>query len=255
VSLKLTEISVDDIDPPEHSHRVDFDEDAMLQLMASIGELGLLNPIHVRRAGERYEIIAGHRRWEAHRRLRRLTIPTFVVARTTDTNVERARFAENLQRADLTPMEEAAAIDQAMRDCTLDEPAIARALNHSPAWVRARLELLTLSAEVQTALHQKTISTGAALALGEVDDDAHRAYLLEHAVRNGASIAVLRSWVAEYITQRAAAGGAPLPPPDPSQPPARAVVLMECWACHQPHDHATLQIVRICIPCMKELQR
>lgn len=255
MSLKLTEISVDEINPPEHPHRLGFDEAEMLELMGSIEASGLQNPIHVRRAGDRYEIIHGHRRWEAHRRLRRLIIPAFLIAHATDIAVQRARFAENLQRADLTPMEEAAAIDQAMRDCTLSLDAVALMLRRPHAWVRGRLALLTLTPDVQAQLHEKTISTGAALSLADVDDDAHRAYLLEHAVRNGASIAVIRAWVSEYITQRDAASGAALPPPDTSRPPASAVVLMECWSCHQPHDHTTLQIIRICIPCMKELER
>jgi ParB family chromosome partitioning protein len=252
---KIHELAVDEINPPAHPHRVDFDEPAMLELMASIDAHGLEQPIKVRRAGKRYEIIYGHRRWEAHRRLHRLTIPAFLDAHATDAATERARFAENLQRADLTPMEEAAAIERAMHDAQLTEPAIARMLNRTPGWIRGRLALLTLTPDVQDALHAKTLSTGAALELGAVDDLAHRAYLLEHAVRAGASIAVIRSWVAEYLVQRDAARGAPLPPPDPSRAPAAAVVLMQCWSCHQPHDHMQLQIVRICIPCMKELER
>jgi len=253
--MKITELAVDQIDPPHHSHRLDFDEAAMQELMDSIADHGLEQPIKVRPSGERYEIIFGHRRWEAHRRLRRLTIPALIAKGESDTKTERARFAENLQRSDLTPMEEATAIDQAMRGCSLDEPAIARLLSRSPAWVRARLALLTLTPDLQDALHTRAISTGAALALADVDDAAHRTYLLEHAVRGGASIAVIRSWVSEYQTQRAAAGDAPLAPPDHSRPPTPAVILLECTVCQKPHDHTTLQIARICIPCLKEIQR
>jgi len=253
--MKITELAVDQIDPPRHSHRLDFDEPAMHQLMDSIADHGLEQPIKVRPSGERYEIIFGHRRWEAHRRLRRLTIPALIVKGETDTKTERARFSENLQRSDLTPMEEAAAIDQVMRECALDVDAVALMLRRPHAWVRGRLALLTLTPDLQDALHTKHISTGAALALGEIDDGAHRTYLLEHAVRGGASIAVIRSWVSEYQTQRAAAGGALLAPPDHSRPPTPAVILIECAVCHEPHDHTTLHIVRICLACLKEIQQ
>lgn len=252
--MKLEQLAVDQIDPPRHAHRVELEEAAMLELMASIDANGLLNPIHVRPAGERYEIIAGHRRWEAHRRLRRLTIAAFIDAHANDQRVERARFAENLERADLSPMEEAAAIARAMEHCALDPDRMAKQMRRSRAWIDARLALLELPPDVQATLHAKAISTGAALALAEVDDPAHRTYLLEHAQRNGASIAVVRSWVSEYQAQRAAAGAAPLPAPDPTRTPAAAVVLIECFICHQRHDHTALQIARICIPCLKELQ-
>lgn len=253
--MYLTELAIDLIDPPKHRHRTDFDADDMRVLVESIGATGLMNPIHVRPHGKRYEIIAGDRRHEAFRQLRRLTIPAFVLEHADNIETERARFTENLQRADLTPMEEAAAIDRTMRDCKLDRNAIAHMLRRSPRWVSDRLTLLELPSELQDALHRQAISTAAALALVEVDDDAHRAYLLQYAERNGAAAPVIRLWVQDYQQQKERAAGAPLPPPDTTRAPSAVVILMECALCEKQHPHTELQIIRVCIPCLKEIEK
>lgn len=253
--MRLADLAVDQLDPPRHAHRTELDEPAMVELMADIAANGLEQPIKVRPSGDRFEIIFGHRRWEAHRRLGRLTIAAYIDAKADDTDAERSRFAENFYRTDLTPMEEAAALERFMRECGVTLENAARMMHRSSAWITGRLQLLTLYPDLQDALHARAISTGAALALADVDDEAHRRYLLEHAQRNGASIAVVRAWVGDYAQQKAAAAGGAIPPPDTSKPPAAAVLLIECFICHQLHDHTTLQIARICIPCIKDLQR
>lgn len=253
--MRLAELAVDQIDPPKNAHRLDFEEQPMRELEADISTNGLHSPIEVRPRGERYEIISGHRRWEAHRRLRRLTIAAFVNDKADDTETERARFAENMLRTDLTPMEEARALERAMRECGITLHNMARMLHRSSAWVEGRVQLLTLYPDLQDALHARAIATGAALELTKVDDEAHRLYLLEYARRDGASIPVIRAWVADYATQRAAAGGAALPAPDLTKPPASAIVLLECIVCTTQHPHTELHLARVCANCLKEIQR
>ncbi|MGH8725691.1 MAG: ParB/RepB/Spo0J family partition protein [Burkholderiales bacterium] len=253
--MKLLELAVDQIDPPHHAHRVSFDEPAMLELAADIDANGLQSPIKVRPSGERYEIIYGMRRWEAHRRLRRLTIAAFIDTHADDAATEQARFSENMKRSDLTAMEEAHALERAMLECGITPDNMARMLHRSRPWIDGRLALLTLQPDLQDALHARAISTGAALALADVDEPAHRTYLLEHAQRNGASISVIRAWVADYRAQRAAHGPGALPAPDPSRPPAAAVILIECLMCHEQRDHTQLHIARICTECLTEIQR
>lgn len=253
--MRLADLAVDQIDPPRHAHRTELDEPAMLELMADIAANGLEQPIKVRPSGERYEIIFGHRRYEAHRRLGRLTIAAFIDGKADDTDAERSRFAENFHRTDLTPMEEAAALERFMRECGVTLENAARMMHRSLAWISGRLQLLTLYPDLQDALHARAISTGAALALADVDDEAHRRYLLEHAQRNGASIAVVRAWVGDYAQQKATAGGGAIPPPDPSKPPAAAVVLLPCFACAVATDHTAMVHVRLCTACHKELSK
>lgn len=253
--MRLIELGVDQLDPPAEAHRVSFDEDAMLELMADIKANGLRQPIEVRPAGDRFEIIFGHRRWEAHRRLGLLTIHAIVKERADDTEAERSRFAENLMRADLSPMEEARAVDHAMVRLGITRENMARMLHRSPEWIDGRRALLAMPDELKSALHAREISTGAAIALAAVDDPAHLVYLLEHATRNGASIAVVRAWVQDYATQKAAAAGAPLPPPDTTKPPAAAIVVIPCAVCAAPHPHLELHVLRLCTTCLKEINR
>lgn len=251
--MDLKQLALDEIDPPAHDHRTEHDAARLQELADSIREQGLLNPIQVISRGARYEIAAGHRRYLAHRILRRATIAAFVLEGRGNRAAQVARFAENFHRDNLSPIEEARAMREAINTNALTTAHLARVMRRSPAWIADRLALLELPDDVQGALHARAISTGAALALAEVDDERHRAYLLEHAARNGASIAVVRAWVAEYLQQKAAAGAQPLPAPDPAQPPIAARILMPCALCTVEHDHTALVIVRICRPCLSAI--
>jgi len=252
---ELRTIPLDMIDEPTTAHRVDIDEQALNELADSIAQVGLLSPIVVRPVeGGRYEIVAGHRRYLAHRRLSRPDILCIVrVADTAQAEVE--RFAENLQRQELSPMEEAVAISRYIETTGMDTKQVARALARTEWWVTHRLALLEMPPELGDMVHTGQLAAAAALALAKVTDDRHRRYLLEYAVRSGASVAVIREWVAQWELQMATApdGAAPLPEmPADGQP---VIVQMPCHICGTPHDHRQLIIARVCRACDGELRQ
>ena len=251
----LKNIPLELLDEQTAAHRLNMDEAQLGELAESIRDVGLLNPIIVRPIeGGRYEIIAGHRRFIAHGTLGRTEIMC-IVRDATDNEVEQGRFAENLQREQLSPMEEAVAIQRYMEREGKDAKATARALNRSEWWVTHRVALMSMPAELCDMVHTEKLAAGAALELAKVTDDDHRKYLLEYAVRSGANVTVLREWVSSWVSQQLnnPSEKAPLPMmPDAGQ---EVVVTMPCYLCGVAHDYRQLIITRVCRQCNEEVKQ
>ena len=252
---QLQTISLDLLDEPADAHRINVDEAQLGELANSIRDIGLLNPIIVRPVeGGRFEIIAGHRRFMAHRMLSLREIACFV-REASDNEVEQGRFAENLQREQLSPMEEAVAIARYMEREGKDAKTTARALNRSEWWVKHRVALVSIPPELCDMVHTEKLSASTALELAKVTDDDHRRYLLEYAVRSGANVGVIREWVNTWETQQLhnPAEKAPLPVmPDAGQ---EVIVTMPCYLCGVAHDYRQLIIARVCRACDGEVKK
>ncbi|HKY93436.1 MAG TPA: ParB/RepB/Spo0J family partition protein [Nevskiaceae bacterium] len=159
------EIPVDRLQPGRHQPRRHFDEEALADLARSIAAQGVVQPIVVRPVGgERYEIVAGERRWRAARQAGLASIPA--VIRTLD---ERGAMAvalvENIQRADLNPLEEADALRRLIDECRLTHEAVAEAVGKSRAAVTNLLRLKELEDEIQALLRDGAITFGHAKVL------------------------------------------------------------------------------------------
>jgi ParB-like partition proteins len=165
-----------------------FDEDALAELITSIKEVGLLQPVVVRTAGpDRYELIMGERRWRACREAGLERIPAIVRA-TDDEKLLLDALLENLHRAQLNPLEEAAAYDQLLKDfkCTHDQ--LADRIGRSRPQVSNTLRLLRLSPPVQRRVAAGVLSAGHARALLSVDDSEEQDRLAHRIVAEGLSV-------------------------------------------------------------------
>ena len=162
-SLKLT-----DIDPNRGQPRERFEETALRELAESIRAVGVLQPIIVRKTGERYEIIAGERRFRAARLAGLDEIPAIVRDWDEQKRLE-AALVENLQRDDLNPMEEAVGVKRLMEAAGLTQERVAERLGKSRPAVANLLRLLTLPEEVQKMLVDGRLTAGHARALVSVD--------------------------------------------------------------------------------------
>ena len=252
---QLQTIALDLLDVPADAHRINVSEQQLGELADSIRDIGLLNPIIVRPVeGGRYEIIAGHRRFLAHRILSRHQIEC-VVRDANDNEVEQGRFAENLQREQLSPMEEAVAIQRYMEREGKDVKTTARALNRSEWWVTHRIALIAMQSELCDMVHTEQLAAGAALELAKVTDDKHRRYLLEYCVRSGASVAVVREWVAAWELQQLNAPDQEAPRPDMPVAGQEIIIQMPCYLCGVAHDYRQLIIARVCRTCDGELTK
>ncbi len=184
----FAEVPLDAITPNPRQPREVFDEDALAELVTSIREVGLLQPVVVRQLGpERYELIMGERRWRACREAGLDAIPAIVRA-TDDEKLLLDALLENLHRAQLNPLEEAAAYDQLLRDfhCTHDQ--LADRIGRSRPQVSNTLRLLRLSPSVQRRVAAGVLSAGHARALLSVDDGEEQDRLAHRIVAEGLSV-------------------------------------------------------------------
>ncbi|MCO8308034.1 ParB/RepB/Spo0J family partition protein [Streptomyces sp. RKCA744] len=184
----FAELPLDFITPNPRQPREVFDEDALAELVTSIQEVGLLQPVVVRQlAPERYELIMGERRWRACREAGLEKIPAIVRA-TEDEKLLLDALLENLHRAQLNPLEEAAAYDQLLKDfnCTHDE--LADRIGRSRPQVSNTLRLLKLSPSVQRRVAAGVLSAGHARALLSVDDAEEQDRLAHRIVAEGLSV-------------------------------------------------------------------
>jgi len=192
---RFAEIAVDEISPNPRQPREVFDEDAMAELVHSIKEIGLLQPVVVRPAGTGYELIMGERRWRATRKAGLTTIPA-IVRETEDTAMLRDALLENLHRSQLNPLEEAAAYQQLLDDfgCTHDD--LASRIGRSRPQISNTLRLLKLSPAVQRRVAAGVLSAGHARALLGVDDAGAQDRLAARVVAEGISVRGLEELVA-----------------------------------------------------------
>ncbi len=182
------EIPLDQVVPNPRQPRTVFDEDALAELVFSIREIGLLQPIVVRRAGTgTFELIAGERRLRACREAGLSVIPA-IVRDTDDDAMLRDALLENLHRADLNALEEAAAYQQLLSDfgCTQDE--LAQRIGRSRPQVSNTLRLLRLPPDVQRRVAAGVLSAGHARALLSLDDPAAMEALAARIVAEGLSV-------------------------------------------------------------------
>ena len=155
----VRDISIDEIDPNASQPRRDFDKEALEQLADSIREAGVLSPILVVENGMRYRIVAGERRYRAARLAGLETVPCIVRSMTNEQQME-AALIENLQRQDLNPIEEAAAIRSLMQECGYTQEQAARKLGKSRSALANSLRLLSLPETVLELLKSGFITIG-----------------------------------------------------------------------------------------------
>lgn len=192
------EIALDDIRPNSRQPRTVFDEDDLNELVGSIAEIGVLQPIVVRPdpTGEaRFELIMGERRWRASREAGKETIPA-IVRQTEDDDLLRDALLENLHRAALNPLEEAAAYQQLLDDfgCTHEE--LAARISRSRPQISNTLRLLKLPALVQRRVAAGVLSAGHARALLGLQDAAAIERLAQRIVAEGLSVRATEEIVA-----------------------------------------------------------
>lgn len=182
----LREIPVGDIVPNTFQPRRTFDEEALVSLTSSIRELGVLQPILVREHDGRYELIAGERRWRAAKRAGLDRIPAVVRDVDDQTSLAHA-IVENVQRAELNAIEEAAAFQQLIDDFELTQDDVATRVGKSRPAITNALRLLTLSTDLQRAIIDGRLSAGHGRVLAGLDE-GQRAAVGERILRDGLSV-------------------------------------------------------------------
>ncbi len=192
----VQEIPVGDIDPNTEQPRRSFPEEAMTQLSASVKEQGILQPLLVvEQPGGRYRIVAGERRWRAARQAGLATVPCIVRDMDMIRQME-VSLIENLQREDLNPMEEAAAIRALMQQCGYTQETVAARLSKSRPVIANLLRLLTLPKEVAQMVREGQLSAGHARVLAGLEREEDKIALARETLAKGYSVRQLEQLAA-----------------------------------------------------------
>jgi ParB family transcriptional regulator, chromosome partitioning protein len=184
----VQEVPINQVEPNRFQPRNHFDEEALAGLTASIRELGVLQPILVRRLGtDRYELVAGERRWRAAKRAGLQFMPV-IVREVTDALSLQQALVENLHRDDLNPLEEAAAYQQLIEDFGLTQEEVAQRIGKSRSAIANLLRLFQLPPQVQKLVAEGKISAGHAKVLLSTPDRTFQEALARRIVLEGLTV-------------------------------------------------------------------
>ena len=187
-SSTINEIAIDQIEANPNQPRREFDDEALQELAHSIREIGIIQPITLRQTAEnRFQIIAGERRWRASQLAGLKAIPAYI--RTIkDENVMEMALVENIQREDLNAIEIALAYEHLLEGSGMTQEKVSERLGKSRTAITNYLRLLKLPAQVQMALQKKEIDMGHARALLALDSPALQIKLFKEILKNGYSV-------------------------------------------------------------------
>ena len=201
-----SELDIDLLTPNPRQPRTHIDDQALEELAQSIRANGVIQPVVVRPSGDRYEIVAGERRWRAAQRAGLLKVPV-AVREIDDERLLQVALIENIQREDLNPIEEAQAYRRLVEELHLSQDAVATAVGKDRATVANYLRLLKLPAEVRGDVAGGALSMGHARALLALPEEAAQRRLARDVIARGLSVRETEALVRRETT--------PAPPPEP----------------------------------------
>ena len=183
--------------------RTEFDQEQLEELAASIKSVGIIQPLTLRQIDNgRYQIIAGERRYRAAKMCGLDTVPAYIREANDDVMLQLA-LLENIQRADLNPIEEALSYQRLIDECQLTQEELSDKLAKKRSTIANFLRLLKLPAEIQLGLRNKDISMGHARALSGVDDQDMQVMLYQQIIEMGYSVRQVEDLVKEYNDKEA----------------------------------------------------
>ena len=206
---EMTEVAISDIIPNPTQPRTEFDEEALAELSDSIKQLGLIQPITVKRDGDKYIIISGERRWRAAEMAGLKALPAYI-REVDDTTLHAMALVENIQREDLNAIEISLGMQRLVEECGLTQEALAERLGKKRSTVANYLRLLNLPEEIQFAIKSGVISMGHAKALVAVESRAKQLSLLKRCIKSNLSVRQLEELVrlsSEKRTKVTVSGG------------------------------------------------
>jgi len=250
---KLQEIELSLIDRPFEPHRQRIDPEKIRELAESVREIGLQEPIILRPLNGRYEVVAGDRRVLAFKFLSLEKIPAIIREMDEETLVL-ARATENLQRENLSPMEEARVYGNMRDKLGMSFEKIAKRTGKAGSTVRKYLDLLDIPAKWQEAVDRKEVGIEASIYLNRIDDPEMRDYYFTAAAENGVTIEVARRWVEDYRKSKLgqfnpeAGGGDGAVSGIEVQP-----VYQTCFGCNGPVESRQIRYVPLCPGCHRDV--
>ena len=184
---EMTEVDIKDIEPNPTQPRRNFDEEALVELATSISQLGVIQPITLKRREDgKYTIISGERRWRASQKAGLERLPAYI-REVDDEDLHAMALVENIQRENLNAIEIALGMQRLVEECGLTQEAMAEKVGKKRSTVSNYMRLLSLPSEMQLALKEGLISMGHAKALATLDYE-NQIKALKKCVRKGLSV-------------------------------------------------------------------
>lgn len=252
--MEVKDISVDLIDEAKTQIRSFMTREKLEELASSIKKVGVLQPLLVEKKGDRYEVIAGHRRLEASKMTHKATVPCLVVRMTKNKRLL-AMGHENFHRENVNHMDVAHYLKMLKTEYELTNQKIADTLGYSVSWVNFHMRLLLCTGQIQAAVEGGQLEMEAGVALMGIKDPKDRSYYLEKAVQGGASQMVVRNWVQQYKSSTGEGS------PQPSQSGALdkttelPPLTFRCSPCQNVFPHDQMITIQTCPECYSALQK
>ncbi|MFO8001041.1 MAG: ParB/RepB/Spo0J family partition protein [Marinilabilia sp.] len=194
----INEIPIDRIEGNPWQPRSHFDEEKLNELAASIREIGIVQPLTLRKAADKFQLIAGERRLRAAKIAGLETIPAYVRMAEDDTMLEMA-LVENIQREDLDPIEVAISYQRLIDECNLTQESMSDRVGKKRSTIANYLRLLRLPAEIQLGLREKQITMGHARALINLEDQKARIRIFHQIVKKELSVRKVEEMVRDLM--------------------------------------------------------
>lgn len=247
---KYQDVALALIDEPDGRIRIEPNDEEIEELADNIREIGQLQPIILARKGERFEIVAGERRFIAVSKLGLKKIKAEVREMNAE-EIALARASENLKRRDLSPIEEGATYADLVQRFNKSMKEVAIKFGKAPTTIKERIDLLNIDADLQKAIHERKITIKVGVILNQIDDKRELLKCLEYAIENGCTAPVAELWVKDYRST--------LIPYDPmgdiGSPPGEMLpttkIYQACEICEEPVEIQNMRMVRTCPGCFK----
>jgi ParB family chromosome partitioning protein len=246
--LKIVHIHVADIIPPAFDSRTSTNPEKDAELLESVRQYGVLEPISVKKLNGKFEIIFGHRRFRAACAAPLPTIPAMVLD-ADEQLTEILKCHENIHQLPLSHIDQASHFCYMRVHFHMTETEIAKLVGKSIPYVSQHLSLLESGQNIITAVQDGAISFSVARELVQVENSEEQNRLLRIAADNGATAAVVHSWVREANRDTAPPGTGPVYVPDDGQQSFNQNPTFPCQSCENQTPISHLMIVRLCQNC------
>lgn len=251
---QVREIPIGLIDDPKSPIRSGADESRLHELADSIRDVGLIQPILVRPVGNRFEVIAGHRRLVACKFINK-PIVRCIVGNINDAGCDVIKLHENLCREDVNPVDQARWIARVAKEKNLSVSDLAKMLRRGEGYIKERLDLLNWDPVVIAAVGSGKISFSAARWFAKITDQPIRRHYLEVGIRQGVSAMLAYDWFKSWQSK-----GLPAPPPPPTKVPFEEREKVQyynerCHICGQPIAMGEEKILFVHPECYEEVSR
>lgn len=251
---KIERVALELIDEPVGRIRLDISDEGVRELAESIEGLGQLQAILLRKAGSRFEVVFGHRRYLAVKRLGRDAINA-VVKELDDIQVALMRATENIARDNLSPIEEGAIYLDLRETHKLTVEEISRRMRKSIGIVKRRMDLLKMPPCLQQAIHLKQITYSVAEELWSLSELGKIEYYLGFAVDHGATTGVVRGWVQDEKKKGRLRDGDAGPGDSLANPMASRPVYVPCDLCLGSMEIGQETVIRACGTCVGAIKK